>query len=168
MTHGTRKSICIKVEVSCPWIANKWFWNFNILTLEPMTCIVSGLGFSLVSNQKNLRVVSRLIWKKDKRTQKNISIFIYQKIMQLGESQWLYCFFLLTCCLVSAISMMFLKLMLDVTNNELLFSPEGIWACKIVEKRAFKIRCRNAKYLKTRKSAGMWEANKEYLKFKQI
>ena len=129
-------------ETSILWHLNQW---------KHRTCIASGLGFSLVSNQKNLRVVSRLIWKKDKRTQKNTSIHI-------SEIQWLYCP-LLTCCLVSAISMMFLKLMLDVTNNELPFSPEGIWVFTVVEKRAFQIQCRNVKCLKTRTSLymGMWK-----------
>ena len=101
------------------------------------TCIASSLGFSLVSNQKNLRVVSRLIWKKDKRTQKNISIYQTDCSEEKVND---YVGFLLTCCLVSAISMMFLKLMLDVTNNELPFSPTGIWLFKIstLKKEHFK------------------------------
>ena len=48
----------------------------------------------------------------------SISISKYQSVSK--EVFW-------TCCFVSAISMMFLKLMLEVTNNAEPFVPAGIW-----------------------------------------
>ena len=47
--------------------------------LRQKTCIASSLGFSLVSNQKNLRVVSRLIWRKEKSVQtlQDNNIFVF-------------------------------------------------------------------------------------------
>ena len=154
MPPGIRKSICIKVEVSCPYIANKLFWNFNIGTLEPMTCIASSLGFSLVSNQKNLRVVSRLIWKK--RQENTQEYFYSSNRLQEGESQWL-------CWLFTDLLFSFSNLydvpQVDAGRDQQRAPVFTHWNLGFqnlsVEKRALQIRCWNVKYLKTRTSLDM-------------
>ena len=154
MPPGIRKSICIKVEVSCPYIANKLFWNFNIGTLEPMTCIASSLGFSLVSNQKNLRVVSRLIWKK--RQENTQEYFYSSNRLQEGESQWLCWPFT---DLLFSFSNLYDVPQVDAGRDQQRAPVFTHWNLGFqnlsVEKRALQIRCWNVKYLKTRTSLDM-------------
>ena len=119
-----------------------------------MTCIASSLGFSLVSNQKNLRVVSRLIWKK--RQENTQEYFYSSNRLQEGESQWL-------CWLFTDLLFSFSNLydvpQVDAGRDQQRAPVFTHWNLGFqnlsIEKRALQIRCWNVKYLKTRTSLDM-------------